>query len=522
MKITSASNTSITGATPKVIETANGFLINTQYYTKEKLSAVALEFFRSTGSINAVSTRKQLFLQNHSQASSTWRFVNDEVDIFKDSTYENRFYARVIGGYLESNNSSINTYLLVLEEAPNKEFRCLSIVSFDNMIIRSIVDQDDNYIYIYTYSSASAGIYTLSKTNFSLVSRWSTSVTVRGHMDLTKLYSDDMNIYFMYYNDSNIITTIFNKSTLTGSNSTSIYRGKETTPAANSFTVYTDNPYKLDENVYGIFSFNCGDPVQPIDLYYYDKSKSLNEGFDMEPVNITWNSDKAQIDFITGTVSSTIRIFINEFDNVKYLNVASYRSYLGGTDYIPIQGIYTFRIDSKNELTFTGFAPIDRTKQFNGFIYDESKEHLIVAKQNTFQILKFNKNIGVYENTNLEVPACYSVGLDELQRIWYIKTDSSVHMINMEDAQSVDIKFEKQYYDFTGTGVDTYITFSAINYLGEQFKGKFELTISGPAVFTEDGSASVIFDYTGETKQIGLTILGASPVTIYPKFIKTI
>ena len=241
----------------------------------------------------------------------------------------------------------------------------------------------------------------------------------------------------------------------------------------------------------------------------------------MQPVNIIWNDSKDKFDFDTRNILNTLRIFISEFNSVKYLNIASYRSNFSGTDYISYQGIYTFRIDSKEQLTFTGFNQIDSTKLFSGIMYDESKEHLIVAKLNAFQILKFNKNTLVYENTGVEIPGCYSVGLDELQRIWYLKTDSSTHMMNLEDAQSVNIRFEKQYYDFSGSSIDTYITFSALNYMGEPFNGKFELTVNGPAIFTDDGSTVITFDYEGEEKQIGLTILGASPITIYPKFIKT-
>ena len=89
-----------------------------------------------------------------------------------------------------------------------------------------------------------------------------------------------------------------------------------------------------------------------------------------------------------------------------------------------------------------------------------------------------------------------------------------------EDAQSVEIEFEKEYYNYAGSLINTYITFSALNYLGEEFAGKFELTISGPAVFAENNSSTLRFMYDGEGKQqIEITITGASPITIYPKFI---
>ena len=93
-------------------------------------------------------------------------------------------------------------------------------------------------------------------------------------------------------------------------------------------------------------------------------------------------------------------------------------------------------------------------------------------------------------------------------------------MINLEDAQSVEIEFEKEYYDYTGSIINTYINFSALNYLGEEFSGIFELTISGPAVFVENNSSTLRFTYDGTGKQqIEIAITGASPITIYPKFI---
>ena len=93
-------------------------------------------------------------------------------------------------------------------------------------------------------------------------------------------------------------------------------------------------------------------------------------------------------------------------------------------------------------------------------------------------------------------------------------------MINLEDAQSVEIEFEKEYYDYTGSIINTYINFSALNYLDEEFSGIFELTISGPAVFIENNSSTLRFTYDGTGKQqIEITITGASPITIYPKFI---
>ena len=78
MKISDSADTTITGLRPKVIETAKGFLLNTQYYTKERLSPVPFEVCNMLGSPYSLSIRKQLYLQGF-----TWNFPNDEINILK-------------------------------------------------------------------------------------------------------------------------------------------------------------------------------------------------------------------------------------------------------------------------------------------------------------------------------------------------------------------------------------------------------------------------------------------------------
>ena len=511
MKISNSTDTTITGLRPKVIETAKGFLLNTQYYTKEKLSPVPFETCNMLGSPYSLSIRKQLYLQNFA-----WNFPNDEIDILKDSKYEKRYYIRILNGYV---SGAREAKIFTIEETDNGEIKILNTRSLGDYQILDFIDQNDNYIYFTIRSNTYFYLHRMDKLTFTVTSLTSIDAGYN-YGQFKKIYSNDMYIYFMYFYNQNIYTSRLNKFTNTIEISTAIYRGQETTAVAYYLTNLSDTPYQIDENTYGLYLFNGANAEQPIDLYMYDTSKTLTEGFKMQDVTITWGSGKNKIDFLTTSIYCTVRNFITEFNGVKYLNVVTYQPNFNNANYIDIQGIYTFKINSPTSLTFTGYNQIDAAKQIGGFIYDESKEHLIVAKQNSFQILKFNQTTQKYESTNFEITNCYSVGLDELQRLWYIKTDSSVHMINLEDAQSVEIEFEKEYYDYTGTSINTYINFSALNYLGEEFTGIFELTLSGPAVFTENSGTTLRFTYAGSGKQqIGITITGASPITIYPKFI---
>lgn len=513
MKITSSSNTTITDIAPKVAETANGFLLNTQYYTKEKLVPVPFEICDLYGSPYSLCTRKQLYLQSYS-----WNFSNDEIGILRDNIYPNRYYIKTLTGYV---SGSRETRMYVIEETENGEVKILSSYNAGDYQFLNFVDQNEHYIFWTVRNEKIFYLYRMDKKTFSVTSTWSSSSTSYNYGRLEKIHSDETNIYFIYFYNQNIYALSIDKNTFKATTSSAIFRGQSTNTSANySLSNLADDPYQIDENTYGVYLYNAADPAQPLDLYQYDTSQTFANGFKMQKATITWNDKKSEITFSGSAVINIYRNFIAEFNGIKYLNVMVYQENFGSSSMTSYQGLYTFRIDSPTSLVFTGFNPIDETKQIGGFIYDDSREHLIVAKQNAFQILKFNQTTLKYESTNFEIPACYSVGLDELQRIWYLKTDSSVHMINLEDAQSVEIEFEKEYYDYTGSIINTYINFSALNYLGDEFSGIFELVISGPAVFAENNSSTLRFTYSGTGKQqIEITITGASPITIYPKFI---
>ena len=517
MKITDSIYTTITDIAPKVIETANGFLLNTQYYTKEKLVPVPFEVCKLYGSPYSVSTRKQLYLQGF-----TWNDANDESGILRDSSYSNRYYIRVLSGYISGTRRSCMT---VFEEDDFGNIKILYEYNMGDWQFIDYVDQDDNYVYFAARSNTTFALHCMDKKTFAVAQLYSSSYKYN-YARFHKIYSDNLNVYMIFYGNQYMYAAILNKNSHAVTVSPAIHRGGMTGAAGYYLTNLCDTPYQVDDDKYGLFLCNIQNPEQPIDFYQFDTAQPIDTGFSMIETTIAWGNGMDKVDFfntcmtINNSLYSTARCFIAEFNGIKYLNLAVYRTNFENSNYIATQGIYTFRINSEKSLTFTGYNQIDATKQFQGFIYDESKEHLIIAKQNSFQILKFNQTTQRYESTNFEITNCYSVGLDELQRVWYLKTDSSVHMINMEDAQSVEIEFEKDYYDYTGTTISTYINFSALNYLGEDFAGIFELTLSGPAVFSENNSSTLRFVYNGNGKQqVGIIITGASPITVYPKFV---
>ena len=328
MKISSSTYTTITGIAPKVIETSNGFMLNTQYYTKERLSPVPFETCYLIGSPYSLSIRKQLFLQNYS-----WNYPNDEFNIVKDSRYENRYYMRTLEGYISGSRSS---KLITFEEIKNGEIKILNVYNSGDYQFLEFVGQNDSYIWWTLRSNTLFYLFRMNKITYEVVSCWSSSAGYN-YGKLKQIYSDDMYIYFIYFAEQNIYTLKYNKVNNSTSVSKAIYRGKEASTYNYYLTNISDTPYKIDDNTYGLFLYNAANQEQPIDLYSYDTTKTFADGFTMQHVSIAWGNGKNKIDFIhNSSLYSTIRNFISEFNGIKYLNVVVYQMNYDNSNYILI------------------------------------------------------------------------------------------------------------------------------------------------------------------------------------------
>ena len=516
MKVFNPNYTIIDGIRPKVIETAKGFLLNTQYYDKSVLSPIPFESLSLGSSAYVINTYKNLYLKVYS-----WNRSDNDFGIIQDSINPNRYYFKIVNGYVHGTRQEF----LVCVEEKNGEIIYISHTNIGDLQIIELLDQDDKYLYISVFGNRSSRIYTYDKKTFVFTQIYIANTTYN-YICCKKIYSNESHIYFSIQYNMEFYFVMYDKTTKATQETSPIYRGNDSNPVNYYYTARYDNIIDLSDGKYGFYAYNPGNTNQPLDLYIIDTNQPIinnsSSGISIQHVNITWGKGLNEIPFLTTIQSQKTyyRTSILEINGLKYLNVYVYNENYENIAYISIQGIYTFLINSNTNLVLVGFNKIDSAKQFGGILESENKRHLLIAKNNSFQILKFDTNTQQYENTGIEITSCCSVGFDELQRIWYEKNDTSVDVINLEDAQSVQINFEKTHYEYTGTIINTFIEFSALNYLNEEMIGKFKLTLSGSAVFTENNSNELIFDYEGlGIKQIGININGANPVTIYPQYI---
>lgn len=502
------------GSRPKVIETGKGFLINGHYYTKNTLSPVPFEAIQCGGSKYELLIHKHLYLDVYS-----WNEPNSELGIIQDSNNKNKYYISVPNGYKEGTRAH---YLLGMEEKNNAAER-LTSVNIGDIQIMKLIDQDDNYLYFNCRGDKITYLYRFSKTANTFGAIHTTSTYTYNLPYMEKLYSDETYIYTFSQLDNNYVFYQYNKTTNTSLYTPNIKSGVEKT----YYTTRFNTPVHIKDKIYGFYVFTPADLTQPIMMCTYDTSIPIvtsgtnNGAMTSTSVNITWNNEIDRVrKLVTNSVYSIYQTDILEINNKKYLNLFVYNQAYENVSNASVQGIYTFLIKSTYELEFKGFAPCDTASQFGGFIASENKRHLILAKQNAFQIMKFDINIEKYVDAGFDITNCTSVGFDELYRIWYEKSDTSIHLINLYDAQSIQIKFEKNYYEYSGATISTYIEFSALNYLNEDMEGTFNLLMTGSAIFADNNTNELTFYYNGTGKmQIPINITGANPITIYPKYI---
>ena len=520
MQVFSPNYTIIDNIRPKVIETAKGFLLNTQYYHKDFVSPIPFESFNILGSVYSLNTARHAFL-----ASYSWNRGDNTIGIIQDNKYPERFYFKVVNGYVHGTRQE---FLICAEERNNQIIPIANTNAGDVQLV-DYVDQDETYLYFFIRCNTTSYLYRYNKTTFAFENVVTLGNATYSYRTFKKVYSDETFIYFFTQAGMNFYFYQYNKVTKALYNSVNMYRGADTVAANYNYTAICEDVVDLGNGKYGVYAFNCGNPEEPIDLYILDTTvpftaNNLNTMVSMEHVSIVWNNELSSIPFLTSPVSikTYYRTSILTLENgKKYLNVYVYNENYENVLYIQSQGIYTFTINSNVDLGFTGYTKVDSSKLFGAVLESDDKKHLIVAKNQAFQILKFNEDAERYEDTGLDVISCYSAGFDELKRVWYERTNGAVELINLEDAQSVRIKFEKDYYEYTGSMISTYIEFSVLNYLNEEMHGTFKLTLSGSAVFAENNTQELTFMYSGKgVQQIGIYINGVNPVTVYPKYIK--
>lgn len=535
---------------PKVIETKNGMIFNGHYYNKDNLAPVAFEYLILDKNCvrNTLNTNKRLRPTALSSCSEIW----NEDTIIADKYEPNIFYSIIY------NKSDFN--IVKYKEAQNK-IELITSINIDSGYDKYL-GQDKRYLY-YSFrgSEAMSGStnYIFNGKTISGFNKVSAFIQI-GKIDKQDLSNTQLNkCYYFYrdgflsiptvieiYEDSNyiyygsftsIVTNYFGDRTriplklviyrIVKSNSFIEEIKSDIQISTDEIYNFIDNKdvFKISDNAIGFYLLNLSSEANEINPF-----KLIKVNFDemvvdnmitVEEVTFTWNDQiKQSLSVFPDGVLYSYETFITKVNNKSYISIIMYQNadqYV--TEQIVNQGIYTFEIIDFNNLKLTNYNRISDSV-LKGYLLSKDRSFLIVSSANNTIFMKFDTEKGCFKITSTIEEVPLSIGLDLSERVWIMKANNEVDVYSMSNPTDFNMKFEKDYYDYVGTNIETFITIEAKNFLGEYININVELTIDGNAKF-KDNSSSVIKITTPSDGELNIPVIitGSNQITVCPKIL---
>jgi hypothetical protein len=502
----------------KVLETAEGYIINGHYYDKATLTPKPLKAFPSFGDIADLSMSNKKINRwssnnNNCQESKGNNIVVDSVD--PTICYVNTLGVRTMD----------TTHLLKIREKDGN----VELITYKNYGIRGIggvsalfkdyLGQDEDSIYYSISSSTTGGAttivkiskYDLSFVNILALGTYASSSFLHetaDHIFYTKDHYTENRMYRL--NKSTNINEIITSYTTRAS--TIQYWKNVTKP----IFVTPEKAYS-----YSMIHTQVGPRVYPL-RYKIDFTKSsLGDIVVEEEPTITWGSTVTGFPVFTSSVLFKYEGFITEASSgAKYYNVAIYEGSMVSTLVnIPVYGIYTFLIDEDYNLIFKSFSQPSNSV-WRGFLGVRNNTFLIATTDESTLFLNFDEGSEMFKVTESINNQPTHVGVDLLENIWTVSAIGEVEMFSPFIPTSIDVKYDKELYKYDGNEIDSNITIEAKNYNGVRIEADIELTIKGDAVFTSN-SSKIILATTSLSGPyiIPVKIKGPGNITIFPKLV---
>lgn len=522
---------------PLVVETENTIIMMSNVYQKEDLSCINKEgclFDNTIVGINHMNLSRYMNIgTNYRLGERDKRF-----GIIADPYIPNRFYF-VINNH-HSNVSTDRSYLIFAEENDDYDINILGNVNTANIEWREILDIDENNIYvsgIYLYSGG-IYVYKINKTTMTIAQTiFGVTDTNRGKCNLinkdeTYLYFiiggiQNSNVYGRFYftrynkNNGEVKNTIYTPPMVSAGNTNYVWNSDSLWMY--SHTVDIEDFYEENGKYYWCypqksgakFAGKEGNANNNLMIMCYDSLKAYDE---QDVITFRTTNDLQDIESLQWKKGAYFAYRFWIIDG--YLYYAIYDETNSDADMKNIQGIHVLKINPGFNLEYITKIQITKSKNIISMIGNSTKQVLLIGYFNSFEIYVYNKETHLYEKVNKEIPNIVCAGFDSMDRLWYENTNYGVFVENLDDPQEVKIKFEKLYYTYENTDIETYITFEATGFTDKIPTGEYILTLSGNAIFKGNHKKQISLNYTGGQVKVDIIINGPKRVTCSTKFKK--
>lgn len=498
----------------KLIETKYAIMLMNQYYTKEGIEPISLygDSFNNIQLGNNI-----LHMANNAYLQTTYYNAytrSQTVGLYPDPTIVDRYYF-VLNSYY-SNLSNAYQYFVAVDETPDG-FNIIKIFDIyashgtnQAKYIYQIIDVTKDYIYVLLkrndqYNSLSR----INKVTWVIENcYWSrnTYVTYFNRIEVDNNY-----IYLLYNNQYNNIdlirySKIDNKTTVKN--------------FAFGINNISDTPFYTKYIYQDFFKSN--------DKYYCYSLCNTHNGLakleiDLTQMTITFSDSGTQEnDNITFYYENGYGIYRQFWIKDNYLFMIGYDEYIVASEQkISCQGVHKFSINQDGTLQHISYNQLSDTMQIISVLFSSNKDFVVIGFNQGFQIMYYDKDIQEYlmpegfgfANVN-------HVGIDEYDRIWLLQTNNEIHMYDIKDPHTIDIKFEKLLYVYKNKTIDSYLTFIAKNFINTYASGLYTFELTGDAVFAENGTQQIDITYKEGEITVPIVVTGPNQLSCKVYYIK--
>lgn len=512
---------SITTITPKLIETPEHFILNTQLYEKQTLKPVPMKFYVNNNLANP-------FMLLQTSIAKTSSYYGSEKCVYY--CYNNNEYNNQI--IIQDKNSS-NTFYTIMHLIGNssREFQYVYKMQYNELTKK--------YQIINSFNVANSGNYYNEKGNIRIIydtgdyfvldiytQYYNTTNPVDGYgcisllnknsFEYTRLFSSNFNNCFLEAKED--LMYLFASPTNTTNQVLKVNTSTKTCTAIWTETVDSKymfcNVIKLDNYYYTITTYleNSVYSYKIIKLSLNTTTDTVNtELLDINANGFLMDSSPNSDIASNAQMKYTLRIIKTETDT--YLSCLIHTIPNVGTGYAFQHKHVLLKFDGISA-TIVDIVPLT-DGCYGSLIYGDSK-HQIYYMSNCILFYNFDetkeKMICSYKKAGMFI----QMGFDSLNRFITQTTDYTIEMLTEANACILKADFDEELYDKSSNSeLETTVSFYAKNFLDEYLETTVKLTLIGPVVFKDNDTKELIISTSStDIKSVPVIINGYGKIEV--------
>lgn len=469
-------SSTIKGIIPKMVETSNEFIINSQVYDKDTLDPKKFNnlYIQSATNDIFMNIHAKVNVNNHSKYYTKDCIITDKYD----PNYSFTMFCDTNGLFRVFKFINKNNKLEIYKE----------LTATYSFLYFEIYSQDVNYIYAYSCNKEyennifKVNKETLQITSVNIVSKYS---------NLTLLKDTPLYIYYSYSKGAD-----------------NFYIGRYNKSDNSKTDIYNDNGLG-EKTCWSVFSCMQLNETEIISLRTARSFNNLSiDKLLLKKYIIDYDFEKVYYKNLELDCSLIPDKYIPRIDSTTYFTQCHYFT-IKNKEYFIFwnkgdKKLYLASKTSENVYTITQIYEF--ANSYYGLIVYNDKT-LILYNSNSIDFLSFRTLEEKFELSTSLKGGFTSIGIDKSQCIWVQNIEGSVDIVGLNVPTIAEALFIDQQLNYENSDIETFVEVFCKNFNGDLLVANLEIFLNGPIVFSDTKSKKrIVKTSSNNTIRIPVTI----------------